>query len=235
MVFMKTMIVTALIAAGALSARAQLFGPESMSGALLGGLAGAVIGHNSGRHAGEGIAIGAGAGLLLGAIAGEARREQDYASAPPPPPPNTFPASYYQPAYAGQGMVLGGVVGGIIGHNHHRQTAEGVAIGAGTGLLVGALADHHARHTTRSYRAPASPAAGIPPPPAVPAAPAPAVPDAPRVPDAPTFGIPAVPPTTAPASASGWGQPVPQPVTIINNYYHGSTRAVSTTNVVARP
>lgn len=37
------------------------------------------------------------------------------------------------------GAALGGLVGGIIGHNHGRQTAEGIAIGAGSGFLLGSL------------------------------------------------------------------------------------------------
>lgn len=37
------------------------------------------------------------------------------------------------------GALLGGLAGGIIGHNSRRHTAEGVAIGAGSGLLLGSL------------------------------------------------------------------------------------------------
>lgn len=45
------------------------------------------------------------------------------------------------------GALLGGIAGGVIGHNNNRQTAEGVAIGAGAGLLLGALANE----TQRGY------------------------------------------------------------------------------------
>lgn len=56
-------------------AQAQIFRPEAVNGALLGGIAGAVIGNNSGslnHNAWKGAAIGAGAGLLIGAAAGDA-------------------------------------------------------------------------------------------------------------------------------------------------------------------
>ena len=37
------------------------------------------------------------------------------------------------------GAVLGGLAGSIIGHNSGRRTAEGAAIGAGAGLVLGEL------------------------------------------------------------------------------------------------
>jgi hypothetical protein len=55
--------------------QAQVFRPEAVNGAVLGGIAGAVIGNNSGdlRHnAWKGAAIGAGAGLILGQAVGDA-------------------------------------------------------------------------------------------------------------------------------------------------------------------
>ena len=65
---MKKLILLALSAGLVAPMQAQLFWPESFTGAALGGIVGAVIGHNSGRHGGEGAAIGAGAGLLLGSL-----------------------------------------------------------------------------------------------------------------------------------------------------------------------
>ncbi len=38
------------------------------------------------------------------------------------------------------GAVFGGLVGGIIGHNSGRRTAEGIGIGAGAGWLLGTIA-----------------------------------------------------------------------------------------------
>ena len=40
------------------------------------------------------------------------------------------------------GAVLGGAIGGVIGHNNNRQTAEGIGIGAGLGYLLGTLNDY---------------------------------------------------------------------------------------------
>lgn len=48
------------------------------------------------------------------------------------------------------GAVIGGAVGAVIGHNSgrlHHNTWRGAAIGAGSGLLVGSVMDHH-----RGYR-----------------------------------------------------------------------------------
>jgi uncharacterized protein YcfJ len=39
------------------------------------------------------------------------------------------------------GAVLGGLAGGIIGHNNHNQTGRGIAIGAASGLILGSIAD----------------------------------------------------------------------------------------------
>ena len=126
------------------SAHAQLFTPSSMTGAALGGLAGGIIGHNNGGHTAEGVGIGAGVGLVVGALADRQERtyvapdptyvaapQQVYVHSAPPPRPN-LPLS---------GAVVGGIAGGIIGHNNGGHTAEGVAIGAGAGLLLGAIAE----------------------------------------------------------------------------------------------
>lgn len=39
------------------------------------------------------------------------------------------------------GALLGGLAGGIIGHNNHNQTGRGIAIGAASGLILGSIAD----------------------------------------------------------------------------------------------
>ncbi len=126
--------VAVLIAATVIPARAQLFSSESVGGALVGGLAGGLI---AGRHhAGEGIAIGAGAGLVLGALASGYERRYDGPYAP----------AYYEsrPNYAVTGTIVGGVAGGLIG-GASRHTGAGIAIGAGTGLLLGSVAESEAR------------------------------------------------------------------------------------------
>lgn len=149
---MKTLILISAVAVlWAGSAHAQLFTPESVGGALLGGVVGGVVGHNQDRHTAEGAAIGAGAGLLLGQLLHNHRHETGYYQgrsyrgdwigyeSHPSPRPN----------HAITGTVLGGIAGGVIGHNHHRQTAEGIAIGAGAGLLLGSVAEQHARQHER--------------------------------------------------------------------------------------
>ncbi|MSU31247.1 MAG: hypothetical protein EXS25_01035 [Pedosphaera sp.] len=140
--FMRGFFLSSVAIAIALApVQAQLFGPESMGGALLGGIAGGVIGHNNGRHTVGGIAIGAGVGAVLGAIVGNERRAEEglprhFVAAPPNPP---------TPSLALSGAVLGGIAGGVIGHNNGRHAVGGIAIGAGTGLLLGTLADQTAR------------------------------------------------------------------------------------------
>lgn len=55
-----------------------------------------------------------------------------------------------RPSYATSGLLIGGLAGGIIGHNSHSHNGwRGAAIGAGTGLLLGALADEQARDYER--------------------------------------------------------------------------------------
>ncbi|MBI2946101.1 MAG: hypothetical protein HYY23_00505 [Verrucomicrobia bacterium] len=151
---MKTLAFAALAFLAILPTNAQLFSRESLQGAAVGGVIGGVIGHNSGRKTAEGIGIGAGAGLLLGALADHSRREI-YS-----PAPTAFVAApvypYYsvRPNYAVTGAALGGLAGGIIGHNSGRKTAEGIAIGAGAGLVMGAVAEENARRR-EAYVAPA--------------------------------------------------------------------------------
>jgi outer membrane lipoprotein SlyB len=71
-----TLLALALVSA--VSAQAQLFRPETVTGAVVGGIAGAVIGHNDGRHGWEGAAYGATAGAVIGTIAGHARDRSEY-------------------------------------------------------------------------------------------------------------------------------------------------------------
>ncbi len=68
----------ALTLVSALPAQAQVFRPETATGALVGGIAGAVIGHNDGRHGREGAAYGAAAGAVIGTIAGNSRDRAEY-------------------------------------------------------------------------------------------------------------------------------------------------------------
>ena len=160
---MKRLMILTLGLSVALPMQAQLFTPESLTGAALGGLTGAIIGHNTGRHGGEGAAIGAGAGLLLGSLAYQARREREYYSSPTYSyyspgysyygyySPGYETSYYYRPNYAWTGAALGGITGAIIGHNSGRHGAEGAAIGAGAGLLLGSIAESEARQREALY------------------------------------------------------------------------------------
>ncbi|MBI5380463.1 MAG: glycine zipper 2TM domain-containing protein [Opitutae bacterium] len=186
------------------SAPAQIFRPEGVSGALLGGVAGAIIGNNSGslgHNAWKGAAIGAGAGLLLGSAIGESRYHGAWerTQVPTPDYPRTYiyrdaPVTYAdsadyvyeRPNYATSGLLLGGLAGAIIGNNSRglgHNAWKGAAIGAGTGLILGSIAENNARRREAAV-------------PVVVASPAPAA---------------------APTTAA-----TPQNVTIINNYYNSA-------------
>ena len=76
---MKKLIAIWFASATLLTAQSQLFSPESVNGALWGGLIGGVIGGD--RHhgfSGNGAAIGAGVGLLAGSLSGDSHRYSYY-------------------------------------------------------------------------------------------------------------------------------------------------------------
>jgi hypothetical protein len=56
------------LAFGVAPVKAQIFQPNIVNGAILGGIAGAIIGNNSGHHAGEGAIIGTAAGAVIGSM-----------------------------------------------------------------------------------------------------------------------------------------------------------------------
>lgn len=176
----------ALLAVAPLSA--QVFRPETVNGALLGGIAGAVIGHNSGslNHNGwQGAAIGAGVGAIIGSsVANDRDRHDTRVPGPGYGSPYIYRnsptvvyrggyyggggyygrggyyggAGYYGGGYGGygyyggsaatDGLFLGALAGGIIGHNSgsFRHNAwRGAAWGAGAGWLLGSIADANRR------------------------------------------------------------------------------------------
>jgi hypothetical protein len=101
---MKKLLLTIFAAASILPAQAQLFSPESVTGAALGAIAGGVIGHNNGRHTAEGAAIGAGVGLLAGALVHEHRER----------------TGYYNHGYYGSPAYVGGYYHGGYGHRRYH-------------------------------------------------------------------------------------------------------------------
>jgi uncharacterized protein YcfJ len=77
---MKTPISLALAVLAVVPVQAQIFRPQAVDGAVLGGIAGAIIGHSSGslNHNGwQGAAIGATAGYLLGSVAEQNARNRE--------------------------------------------------------------------------------------------------------------------------------------------------------------
>jgi hypothetical protein len=52
------------------------------------------------------------------------------------------------------GALLGGLAGGIIGHNDHNQTGSGIAIGAASGLILGSIADQANYNSSQGAPAP---------------------------------------------------------------------------------
>ncbi len=72
---MKKLLVMVVFAVSCLGVRAQLFTPDSFTGALLGAGLGAAIGHGAG-DAGKGAAIGAASGWFLGTVANDYRRSR---------------------------------------------------------------------------------------------------------------------------------------------------------------
>lgn len=164
---MKTLIALALSLLALVPARAQIFRPETVNGAVLGGIAGAVIGNNSGdlhHNAWKGAAIGTVAGALIGSAVADSREYDRRTQVPVPSGYDSgcyysYSPGYYRtyhyydydrPSYAAQGLLLGGVAGAIIGNNSHGHNAwRGAAWGAGAGLLLGAIADENARYRER--------------------------------------------------------------------------------------
>jgi hypothetical protein len=68
---MKALILSLIaLTLGVAPVKAQIFQPNVVNGAIVGGIAGAIIGNNSGgHHAGEGAIIGTAAGAVIGSLA----------------------------------------------------------------------------------------------------------------------------------------------------------------------
>ena len=229
---MKTPISLGLALLALAPASAQVFRPETVNGAVIGGIAGAVIGHNSGslNHNGwKGAAIGAGVGAVIGSAVGHDHdgRRAAPARAPRHHGPDSYrdapvvvhrghaPGGYYGGGYGGgyhgggyphsvgayygggyqgrsaaaDGLFLGALAGGIIGHNSGslgHNGWRGAAWGAGLGWLLGSVADANRRAVVRER--------------------------------APVY-VESAQPVVVQAPAQPAQAAAPQQVTIINNYY----------------
>lgn len=204
---MKTLLSLGLAALTLTSAHAQIFGPRALDGALLGGIAGAVIGHNSGSlsHNGwQGAAIGAGVGALIGAA--NDQRDASFDARVPIARGDYVYRDGYRGSAAGNGLVLGALAGGIIGHNrgfsHGRDGWRGVTWGAGAGWLLGSIVDaNYGYYRSYDYGYPRAVVMSQPQPVAVQAAPAAAA---------------------------------PQQITIINNYYGNASPMAGANSLFGR-
>jgi hypothetical protein len=219
---MKTILTLGLGLLALAPARAQIFGARTVDGALLGGIAGAVIGHNSGSlsHNGwQGAAIGAGVGALLGASAdaNAADRARHYTGVPVPAGGYVYRdgyrgsygyGGYYGGGFARDGVFLGALAGGVIGHNSggdwRHNGWRGAAWGAGAGWLLGSVLDaNYGFYRDYDY------GYGYPR----------------------TVVVPAAQPVAAPAAPAA---SAPQQVTIINNYYGNASPMAQANSLFGR-
>ena len=164
--FMKRILLIAVAISTVFQAKAQLFSPESLTGAALGGLIGGYAGgsgHCGNSFSGNNAAIGAGIGLAAGALVGAVNRQnadnfQSYSYAPQPyPQPGygyAYPSSAYaypvsvsapRPNYMVGGTLIGAASGALIGSGIDHQAGEGALIGAGAGLLLGGISEYAAK------------------------------------------------------------------------------------------
>jgi len=213
---MKTLFSIGLGLLALAPAPAQIFSSRSLDGALLGGIAGAVIGHNSGSlsHNGwQGAAIGAGVGALLGAAADNHAARYD-TGVPVPrggyiyrdAPVRHGGYGYGSGSAATDGLWLGALAGGIIGHNRggdwRHNGWRGAAWGAGAGWLLGSLLEANYGYS-RAYDY--------------------AYPRAVVMPQSPPVVVQSAPPAAA-----------PQQVTIINNYYGNASPMAAANSLFGR-
>ena len=148
---MKKLLLTCLMSAALLPARAQFFSPEAFSGAALGAMIGGVAGgssHSHGCHSyyqysGNGAAIGAGIGLLAGALFGEANRRAAYAEQPAAytPAPVATPGYSYETPYTYYTPNAYTAPGNYYRPNRPNYAVGGTLLGAASGALIGAGSD----------------------------------------------------------------------------------------------
>lgn len=140
-----TFLALTLALAAVLPAHAQIFRPQTVNSAVLGGIAGAIIGNNSGdlhNDPWRGAVIGAAVGGLLGSAAADAHDRRTQV-----PVPAALPRPVARDHDAFGNMLFGGIAGAIIGNNSGNHNPwQGAAIGAGAGYILGRLGDNQPRH-----------------------------------------------------------------------------------------
>ncbi len=148
---MKKLLLTCLLSASLLPARAQLFSPEAFSGAAMGAMIGGIAGGSSYSHgcgsynqfSGQGAAIGAGIGLLAGALVGAANQNAAYAeqSVAYAPAPVATPGYGYGSAYTYYAPNAYTAPGYYYRPNRPNYAVGGTLLGAASGALIGAGSD----------------------------------------------------------------------------------------------
>jgi outer membrane lipoprotein SlyB len=126
--------------------KAQIFRPETVNGAVLGGIAGAVIGNNSGdlhHNAWRGAAIGTVAGGLIGSSIGESRERRDGYQVHRPSGYYSYGPSYrsygYRGSYGygGYGYEQPGYYYSDYSYRRPSYAASGLWLGGLTGAIIG--------------------------------------------------------------------------------------------------
>jgi outer membrane lipoprotein SlyB len=230
---MKTIAALTLSLFALAPVQAQVFRPETVNGAVLGGIAGAVIGNNSGdlhHNAWRGAAIGTVAGGLIGSAVGESRDRAHHAQVP-------VPSGYYShaPAYRssygfgyGYGRPYGyrsgyygyaspGYYYSDYGYGRPSYASSGLLLGGLTGAIIGNNSHGHNAWRGAAWGAGAGLLIG-------------AIADANTRDREEQIAVAQDAQAAAAVQNAATTQSTPQNVTIINNYYGSSATPMSSAN-----
>jgi uncharacterized protein YcfJ len=132
----------------------QIFTPNNVRGGILGAGIGAVIGHQSDRT-GKGALIGGAAGYIISDLSDRRSYRQPAYSHTNRYYYHSYTPAYYQSRTSRNinGALLGGLAGGVIGHQSNRSV-KGAAIGAAAGYILSDLSSTSQRKTSRYYSSP---------------------------------------------------------------------------------
>jgi outer membrane lipoprotein SlyB len=219
---MKTIAALTLSLLALVPVQAQVFQPETVNGAILGGIAGAVIGNNSGdlhHNAWRGAAIGTVAGALIGSAVGESREYATHAQVPYPRGYYSYGPSYhhsYGPSYRSYGYYGYSRPGYYYSDHSYRRPSyagSGLWLGGLTGAVIGNNSHWHNSWRGAAWGAGAGLLIG-------------AIADEnARARDDRVMVVQDTQPATMQSAQSA-----PQNVTIINNYYGGASTPMSSAN-----